>query len=265
MADDGAVRRLGELGLTQNEARVYVALLRGGEPTAAEVAAAAAVPRPKVYEALGALEGRGFCRGSAGRVRRFRAVDPATALAGWVALRDRDREAAAHRDQAVRAELEALLPRPEASSPVGVPDFIEAISGRNPTTVALEDVIGRARDTLWEMLQPPFLQPRSRWNRIEADAARRGVDVRVVYTPDAVAEPGRVAGIVAAGGQARVAEQLPMKLLIRDGEEALISLRDAQTGAQSVTSARVRHPDLVAPLATLFTQVWEQARPLPGA
>ena len=57
---------------------------------------------------------------------------------------------------------------------------------------------------------------------------------------------------------------LPMKLMVRDGEEALISLRDAGTGAQSVTTVAVRHPDLVAPLGTLFEQQWRKARALPA-
>src|SRR5205807_3364011 len=54
-----ATRLLTELGLAVNEARVYLALLRFFDsPTAAEAASAAGVPRPKVYEALQALEGR---------------------------------------------------------------------------------------------------------------------------------------------------------------------------------------------------------------
>ena len=61
----------------------------------------------------------------------------------------------------------------------------------------------------------------------------------------------------------RVIDELPMKLLIKDDDEALISLRDAGTGAQSVTTARVRHADLIAPLEALFKQVWRKAKPIP--
>jgi hypothetical protein len=119
-----------------------------------------------------------------------------------------------------------------------------------------------AQSTLFEMLQPPFLQPRPRWNLMEAEAVARGVDVRVIYTPEAIADPARYRALAEAGGKVRLTDTIPMKLLIRDGEEALISLRDAHSGAQSVTSARVRHPDLVAPLLTLFMQVWRKAGPI---
>jgi DNA-binding MarR family transcriptional regulator len=66
-----ATRLLTELGLTINEARVYLALLQSDSPTAAEAAAAAAVPRPKVYEALQGLESRGFSKSIGGRIRQF--------------------------------------------------------------------------------------------------------------------------------------------------------------------------------------------------
>jgi hypothetical protein len=53
-----------------------------------------------------------------------------------------------------------------------------------------------------------------------------------------------------------------MKLLVRDDVEALISLRDSNTGEQSILSATVRHPDLAGPLALLFEQHWEKAKAL---
>lgn len=253
------------LGLTQNESRVYLALLGFSELTAAELSSRAGVPRPKVYEALGALEGRGFSRSVGGRVRQYSAVEPDTALRNWVRHRDYERAALAERDQAHVETLTRLLPRPPTAPTVEVPDFIEGISGRLPTTEALEDLISRAQRSLFEMLQPPFLQPRPRWNVMEVDAVQRGVEVRTIYTREAIVDPTRYAQLMEAGGHVRVTDTLPMKLLIRDKEEALISLRDANTGAQSVTTARVRHPDLVAPLQNLFAQVWRKARSIePG-
>ena len=258
-----ATRLLTELGLTVNEARVYQALLRSDSPTAAEAAASAGVPRPKVYEALQALEGRGFSKSIGGRVRRFVAVDPESALSGWLSHREHERAEASEGDQ-IRAEtLGRLLPAPAAEAGRQVGDFIEAISGQVPTTEALDDLVSRATQTLNIMLQPPFVQPRPRWNVMEVEALERGVQVRAIYTPQALEDVRRFEDILRHGGQARTLAQLPMKLMVRDHEEALISLRDAGTGAQSITTVAVRHPDLVAPLTTLFEQQWKKARALP--
>lgn len=258
-----ATRLLTELGLTVNEARVYLALLRSESPTAAEVAGAAGVPRPKVYEALQGLEGRGFSKGIAGRVRRFIPVPPEAALRGWLSHRDHERAEMSERDQIRVDTLYRLLPAPGHGAEAQVSDFIEAISGQLPTTEALDDLVSRAGRTLNIMLQPPFVQPRPRWNVMEVAALDRGVQVRAIYTPPALEDGRRFEDLLAHGGQVRVLDHLPMKLMVRDGEEALISLRDAGTGAQSVTTVGVRHPDLVAPLNALFDQQWRKAKALP--
>jgi sugar-specific transcriptional regulator TrmB len=258
-----ATRLLTELGLTVNEARVYLALLRSESPTAAEAATAAGVPRPKVYEALQALERRGFSKSLGGRVRRFVPVEPESALRGWLSHREHERAEMSERDQIRVATLGRLLPAPAAAAGRQVGDFIEAISGQVPTTEALDDLVSRATKTLNIMLQPPFVQPRPRWNVMEVEALERGVEIRAIYTPEALEDARRFEDIVRHGGQARMLAQLPMKLMVRDHEEALISLRDAGTGAQSVTTVAVRHPDLVAPLITLFEQQWKRARAVP--
>jgi sugar-specific transcriptional regulator TrmB len=258
-----ATRLLTELGLTVNEARVYLALLRSESPTAAEAATAAGVPRPKVYEALQALERRGFSKSVGGRVRRFVPVEPESALRGWLSHREHERAEMSERDQIRVETLGRLLPAPAAAAGRPVGDFIEAISGQVPTTEALDDLVSRATQTLSIMLQPPFVQPRPRWNVMEVAALERGVEIRTIYTPEALEDARRFEDIVRHGGQARMLAQLPMKLMVRDHAEALISLRDAGTGAQSVTTVAVRHPDLVAPLITLFEQQWKKSRALP--
>ena len=114
------------------------------------------------------------------------------------------------------------------------------------------------------MLQPPSGQSGPAPGRDGGrGGAQRGVQVRAIYTPERARGRAPVRGHPRHGGQARMLAQLPMKLMVRDHEEALISLRDAGTGAQSVTTVAVRHPDLVAPLGTLFEQHWRKARALP--
>ena len=137
--------------------------------------------------------------------------------------------------------------------------------GRARTSEMLEQLVGGATRTLHMLQQPPFLQARSRWNEAEAAAARRGVEVRVLYTEEAVLDDRRWRALVEAGGDVRVSDVVPMKLLVRDGVEAMISLRDPVTGEQGLTSAVIRHPDLVGPLQLLFDREWKRGRRLPTA
>jgi sugar-specific transcriptional regulator TrmB len=258
---DELTRALTELGLSQNESRLYLALLRLADATAAELARESGVPRPKVYEALGALETRGFCSTVADRVTRYRPIPPDSAIRDWIRHRDHERATQSEREQTLADTLVRLLPKPQerAGQP---PDYIEAISGRARLTEALEDLVHRAQKTVWMMMQPPWLQPRSRWNLAEAAAARRGVQVRVIYSTEALRDRKRYIDLVEAGGECRVLPEIPMKLLVRDGVEALVSLRDRRTGHQTITTVAVRHPDLARPLGLLFRQEWKKATPI---
>jgi sugar-specific transcriptional regulator TrmB len=254
-------RELVRLGLTLSEARSYVSLLELERATAAEVATHAGVPRAKVYDALRALEERGFCSAATtGRAAAYTPVPAAVALSRWTQQREHERRLAADEDERIAARLLARLPAGAPPSPGE--DYLESIAGPARTSEALERLIGAARRTVHMIQQPPFLQPRSRWNVAEAAAVRRGVEVRVLYTRAAVADRSRYRALAGAGGAVRVADSVPMKLLVRDGVEAMLSLRNPQTGEQGLTSVVIHHPDLVGPLQLLFDREWEAAAPL---
>lgn len=253
---DESLGALVELGLTLNEARAYSALLQLGTATAAEVARTGGVPRQKVYETLRVLEQRGFLRSAAAGVTAHTPVPATEALAAWLLQREHERRLEAEHDEALAERLRRTLPRPrQAMSRL---EELEAIVGRARTSEALERLVGSAERTLHMMQQPPFLQARSRWNEAEAAAAGRGVEVKVLYTHDAAADEKRWRPLADAGGHVRVTDTVPMKLLVRDGVEAMISLRDPLTGEQGLTSAVIRHPDLVRPLQLLFDREWKR-------
>lgn len=68
------VQRLLEYGLTEYEARSYLALLAAGAGTARELASVSRVPRTKIYGVLDELQAKGLARPVEGRPRRFEAV-----------------------------------------------------------------------------------------------------------------------------------------------------------------------------------------------
>jgi len=255
---DEALGALVELGLTLNEARAYSALLQLGTGTATEIARTGGVPRQKVYETLRVLEERGFVRSAAAGVTAHTPVPPTEALAAWLRQREHERRFEAEHDEALADRLRQTLPRPRRTKPLL--EELETIVGRARTSEALERLVGSAERTLHMMQQPPFLQARSRWNEAEAAAATRGVEVKILYTHDAAADERRWLPLADAGGQVRVTGTIPMKLLVRDGVEAMISLRDPVTGEQGMTSAVIRHPDLVRPLQLLFDREWRRGR-----
>jgi len=258
---DVDVRNLVELGLTLTEARAYVALVKSAPVTAADLASRADIARPKIYEALQQLEERGFCKSIATQgPTLFRAIAPSEALPRWLAQRNEERLILGERDTATSEQLLARLPEPDATSDIEDPfAFLEPVFGRTRTSQAFVDLVDRAEKSLDNMTQPPFLQAKSRWNVAEREAIKRGIKVRTLFTTASVADPDRWLPLVQDGGAARVTASIPMKLIVRDGVEAMIALRDLETGRQGVGNVIIRHPDLVGALCLLFEAAWENA------
>ena len=74
--DDRTHELLREVGLTTNEARAYLALLRSNPGTGYEVAASSDVPRSAIYTVLRSLETRGLVNLLPGQPARYVPLDP---------------------------------------------------------------------------------------------------------------------------------------------------------------------------------------------
>jgi len=70
------VRDLVALGMKEYEAKVYAALVGIGEGNAREIHIASGVPRPRVYDILTSLAGRGFVEVRQGSPLRYRPAEP---------------------------------------------------------------------------------------------------------------------------------------------------------------------------------------------
>jgi HTH-type transcriptional regulator, sugar sensing transcriptional regulator len=254
------LRGLLDLGLSTREARAYVALLRHAPATAAELADAAGISRPKVYEALKSLEQRGFCTARGGRVSRFHPVDPEVALSEWTRRREQQRRMATQRDDRLVGELVKTLPVPERASPGADGRYMHARIGVESTLDMFAGVTGRAQHRLDIIVTEPVIQERSAWNVNETAALRRGVSLRVIYSPELIADRARYEAIVAAGAEVRCSDDLPLKMVVRDdGAEATVSLVADSDGDLVATSVGIGHPDLAAPFQLLFNRQWRHA------
>ncbi len=99
---------------------------------------------------------------------------------------------------------------------------------------------------------------------MERAALQRGVRCRVVYDRSSLTEPSQprtIEALTAAGEDARVSAEVPMKLVICDRRLALtpLSLQHGLTEAALVVHAS----GLLDALAALFESVWQRAIPVP--
>ncbi|MDL2343489.1 TrmB family transcriptional regulator [Deinococcus sp. MIMF12] len=182
-----AVIHLQALGLTEYEARAYTALLALGRAVPARVARQAGIPRPKIYETLERLEGRGLAARVGQNPLEYAPLSAREYLA-------RARRSFDDRLGALDRDLSRLAPDP-------APEAVYHLYGEAAIRSLCEDLTLNARQRVYMAGETPLAE------RLER-LTPRGVELR----------RAALAGLppIAAGGQRAF-------LLARDGEAAVIA------------------------------------------
>ncbi|ULH16080.1 TrmB family transcriptional regulator [Deinococcus sp. KNUC1210] len=180
-----AVIHLQALGLTEYEARAYTALLALGRAVPARVARQAGIPRPKIYETLERLEGRGLAAKVGQSPLEYAPLSAREYLA-------RSRRAFDDRLGALDRDLSRLAPDP-------APEAVYHLYGEEAIRSMCEDLTLNARRTLFMAGEPEMAVSLEK-------LTPRGV--KVATTPltglPAVAMDGERAFLLARDGEAAV-------------------------------------------------------------
>jgi len=267
--EDGRLPELMELGLTMYEARAYLALIRRESYTAAQLARAAGVPRQRIYDVLESLVRQRLAIMRPGRVASYRAIAPDVAVGRLV---DQRREELGRLEQVAGRVAEALAPTwSDGRTQTDPLDYVEVLRDPRAITVRFAQIQRRAQSELLCFAKPPFLgvpEDNIEGLRVTRRLSRNGGSVRTVYTAEVLDDPGTldvVLRFAEAGEGIRIADELPLKLVIADQALVLFDMADpvAETGA--TTSLIIEHPALARTLRQAFTAIWEQAEPLEKA
>ena len=262
MVHDGSLHGLVELGLTGYEASAYVALTRRGQASGAEVARLADLPRQRIYDVLDALVARGLASVTPGRPARYTAAPPDEALGK---LMERRRAELAQLERDVTDTVARLTPAYHDGRAATDPlNFIEVL--REPAAIArrFAELEASVEREILVFTKPTYaLDPAENVEGLKL--LERKIEARSVYERSLYDHPAHVAAIrefVAAGEQARVVDELPLKLVVFDERVAMFELRDPVAGEPELTIMIVEHPALGRLLKLAFERVWEAAAPL---
>jgi len=260
-------RELEELGLGAYEARVLLALLGLGSATPGQIARHADVPRTSTYQVLEDLAGKGLAeRVPGGAPAVWASRGPDTVLERLEALqKERLREHRA-RSRRVRDRLaEALAEAPAPSLP-----YVQVIHDPSRVQRLYLEMLASAREEVLVFNRPPYSLPREAPDRLVMSTARR-VSTRVLYQSVQVDDPDgdlwrqEMETYHAAGAEARVVDELPLKLAIVDRRLALLTIDDpTMPNVGFPTTLLVEHPAFAAVQADSFELRWATAHPYPG-
>jgi sugar-specific transcriptional regulator TrmB/DNA-binding CsgD family transcriptional regulator len=247
---------LKSVGLGEAKEAVYLALVRQGGTSVAQLAERVGLTVAQVRRAVAALQREGFVHRTPPPHELVVPVPPEVAVEQLVQRHQEELERI--REEADRLTAEAYN-RPSNRR---TEELIEIVTGQDAVGWAFDRVQRAARQQMRLLVAPPYAASTG-VNRTELDRQAAGVTYRAVYDSSALADPELAASAathVRHGEQARIADDLPTKLAVADRELALLPL-DWTTPA--IDAALLVHPSsLLDALCALFDTVWARASPL---
>ena len=214
-------RRLQQLGLNAYESRSYLVLLGHPKFKALELAARAHVPRQKIYEVLDSLVEKGFAQVVQEKTKLFSAVEPSLAIPGYLSRKRQDLEQEltdnGRAGGALIDDLKTLYS--EGQGGRGTLDFLRIVTEPAQTAAEYRRMLMEVKHEYLEFSRPPYaVDPLD--EKLVKQAGLSGVACRLLLESASLdtAHRQRLAEYVASGVQVRMAESLPMKLAVFDGQ-----------------------------------------------
>ncbi|GGT72458.1 helix-turn-helix domain-containing protein [Streptomyces atratus] len=243
------------LGLTPEEADTYRILVSVASATPTGLAELIGCDIRQVVGTLSRLEDRGLVARSLGDTTRFVAAPPAAALRAPLIQRQNELNLA-------KLELDSLDEIYRAATlGRGAAEVVDVIHG----TEAIRERVGHiqlgARKEVMNFVKAPFF---SSGNMTDDAVMERGVRYRVIVERSMLDRGApsfdEIIQARAAGEVVRIAESVPLKLFIVDGELAIVPLLGSANAAKA-GALLVHECSLLDALIALFESEWEKAMP----
>lgn len=248
------------LGLNPVEEATYRRLITLPSANSADLAEQLEVELGDLRAALTTLAEKGLVATSTNGTEQYVASPPMVALGSLV----RDRQDDLNR---ARSELESLTEQYRgAAAQRTVTDVIDVVTGQQAVAQRFAQLQRSARGEVLALVRAGVAVVSAAENAEEDLAAERGVTYRVIVERAVLEQPGTYAnaeGAMDRGEQIRVADRLPLRMLVADRELALIPLASTEQEHRGQIGALLIHPSgLLDALLGLFDLSWTSARPL---
>ncbi len=233
--DSETIDSLRKLGLNQYEARAYFALNQLGEHTAGQLSETAEVPRPRIYDVIERLQGKGFVAIQQGRPVKYRSLPIGEAV---VTLRKQRETAVTREIQAIEKIGERLSSKlttssNEANAP-GKKENVWVLKGREAIYSKIGNMIDSAKSNVILSSHAEGIKRKFKAHKKALNAARRrGVKISVI-SPIEEKEAVKIAHEVNSTA-------LPTRMVVAD-DQAMLFLSDEKTLPEDETGVWLNNP-----------------------
>ena len=252
-----------ELGFSEYETKCYLALFERDTLTVSEAVAIAKISRTNAYEIMERLLNKGLAISIPGKLKQYAAAEPSIFQAKMM-------KTVEHTKGVIEKATEELKVLYEKSRGEHNPlNYIEII--KDPILVqkkfvqlsisAKQEILVLAKRSQSRHF-PQAADNKS--NDRRASVFGKGVKVRCIYDiwPDQKDNELLIKSIeffAKAGEEARIVDNLPMRLGIFDSKIVMFALIDPSMGVETSTVQVIEHPAMVESLKMLFESIWQKA------
>jgi len=223
------------------------------------------VPRQKIYEVLDSLVEKGFAQVVQEKTKLFSAVEPGLAIPGYLGRKrqilEQELTDNGRAGGALIEDLKALYS--EGQGGRGTLDFLRIVSEPAQTAAEYRRMLAEVRQEYMEFSRPPYaVDPLD--EKLVKQAASNGVACRLLLESASLDEEHRqrLSEYASTGVQVRLAESLPMKLALFDGERGMIALLDPVITRPTWTAVVFHHEGMGEAMKGLFEDRWRRGRNL---
>jgi hypothetical protein len=217
---------------------------------------------------LDSLVEKGFAQVVQEKTKLFSAVEPSLALPGYLGrkrqmleqeLTDNGRAGTALID-----DLKTLYS--EGQGGRGTLDFLRIVTEPAQTAAEYRRMLAEVKTEYLEFSRPPYaVDPLD--EKLVKQAGSGGVACRLLLEASTLDDEHRqrLSEYVAAGVEVRVADSLPMKLAVFDGQRGMVALLDPVITRPTWTAVVFNHEGMGEAMKGLFEDRWSRGRGLEPA
>ncbi len=253
--------KLADLGLSNYEAQAFQALIQRGPMTADEVAAAADLPKGRIYDVLNSLSKRSIVRHDDSRPRTYVPASPEHAVSQLLDARLEDLDERRRRFEATAEELETAIRSQEPDRPTQ--SFATSAFRHEDAIELLDERLGTASDCVCIAAGSINEGPETRdtlADRLEALLAD-GVEIKLLVHDDIDLE--FETGLVDAGLTVRCSPVVPdQRFILIDRDEVCLEVVHPVETNELMSVVDFRSDKVASELATTFDELWADATPI---
>ena len=250
-----------DLGMTEREAKVYLALLEKGSATAPLLQKISGVPQSKIYSTIDSLVRKGFfTERKVERKRLFEIIDPGITLD----LLIRKLQTQLENSIQLKKELAGIHSnRERITEPF---EYIEIARGDENVHSKYVNLLRDSKQEFLCFIRAPFAWYTDEMKLEQINEFRafvkRGGESRWVYELNEDSPPFLLETVIEdgrAGENFRITDSLPLKMMIFDHQTLLIADEEQIAREGELTMAIIKQATMVKGYTALFDYFWNQA------